>query len=83
MNFIELVNSSDNRRQKFVRDLFFVGCFTSLRYSDWQQIDREQIFIDDEFELLEILTTKTKQLVIIPLLPELENILKNITSNAL
>ena len=81
LNFSELqelikLDLSQNKRQEVVRDLFIVGCFTGLRYSDWHQIDQNQIFIDEDVELLEILTTKTKQLVIIPVLPELDAILK-------
>ena len=81
LNFAELqelikLDLSKNKRQEVVRDLFIVGCYTGLRYSDWHQIDKNQIFTDEGVELLEILTTKTKQLVIIPVLPELDAILK-------
>lgn len=67
---------SDNKRHEVVRDLFIVGCYSGLRYSDWHQVDKNQIFVDEDVELLEILTTKTKQLVIIPVLPELDAVLK-------
>ena len=58
-----------------VRDMFVVGCFTGLRQSNWDKINKETITVENEIELLEILTTKTKTLVYIPLLPPLKKVL--------
>lgn len=67
---------SDNTRLDKVRDLFIVGCYTGLRFSDWHKVNRGNIIIDDADELLEILTQKTGQLVYIPCLPELKAVLE-------
>lgn len=59
-----------------VRDLFIVGCYTGLRFSDWHKVNSKNIKIKEGVELLEILTKKTNQRVYIPCLPELKTILK-------
>ena len=58
------------------RDLFIVGCFTGLRYSDWSKVSRKNIINHEGVELLEIMTDKTDTLVVIPFLPELRAILE-------
>ncbi len=54
-----------------VRDMFLVGCFTGLRFSDYTQIKPENIqpqeHLGKTVECLVIVTQKTKQKVIIPL----------------
>ena len=70
---IALDLSSKPRWEK-VRDIFIVGCYTGLRFSDWHKIS-DSIIIDEGEKMLEILTTKTKQLVVIPILEELQKIL--------
>jgi len=59
-----------------VRDLFLVGCYTGLRYSDWHSVNKQNIIVEDDLELLNILTKKTSMSVFIPLLPELKAILE-------
>lgn len=81
MTFDELrelidIDLSDRPRWEKVRDLFVVGCFTGLRFSDWHKVSKESIEEENGEELLEVLTEKTKQLVMIPVLPELQTILE-------
>ncbi len=52
-----------------VRDLFIIGCFTGLRYSDFIRIKPENIVNEDDAYYINILTQKTSQKVIIPLKP--------------
>lgn len=54
---------SNNFKLERVRDLFVVGCFTGLRFSDFTQIRQENIKTD----YIQIKTKKTSQNVIIPL----------------
>lgn len=72
---------SDNEKLARVRDLFLVGCYTGLRFSDWNKIQREHIKMHEGVELLEVITQKTGTKVIIPFLPELEDILKKYNYN--
>lgn len=66
---------SDKPRLERIRDLFIVGCYTGLHFSDWHKIGRDQIIVDDGAELLELMTQKTSEPIVIPLLPELKEVL--------
>lgn len=57
------LNLSDNTRLERVRDLFLVGCWTGLRFSDFSTIEKRHI--QDEF--IEIRTKKTDETVVIPI----------------
>lgn len=59
-----------------VRDLFIIGCYTGLRYSDFIKIQPENIVIENGSSYINILTQKTSQKVIIPLKPIVLEILK-------
>jgi integrase len=54
---------SDNRRLEQVRDLFIVGAWTGLRFSDWASITPEDI-ADNRIRIAT--TQKTKEAVTIP-----------------
>jgi integrase len=66
-------NLSDNPKLEKVRDLFIVGCYTGLRFSDFSSIQPEQIYHDG---FLRIRTTKTDQNVVIPLHPIVKKIME-------
>lgn len=55
-----------------VRDLFIIGCYTGLRFSDFIQIKQENIF---ESNKIKIRTQKTGEMVIIPLHPFVREIM--------
>jgi site-specific recombinase XerD len=59
-----------------VRDLFIIGCFTGLRFSDYNQVTTENIQQHDKGILLKVRMTKTGQTVVIPLRNEVLQILK-------
>lgn len=70
LNEVELdaiynLDLSDREGLDRVRDLFLVGCWTGLRYSDWDKIRHENI--SDGF--LELKQQKTGGAVVIPLHP--------------
>ena len=54
------------------RDLFVIGCFTGLRFSDYSQIKNENIL---EGNKLKIRTQKTKDTVVIPISKAVNEIL--------
>ncbi|GAB5565169.1 MAG: site-specific integrase [Winogradskyella sp.] len=63
---------SDNPKLDKVRDLFIVGCYTGLRFSDFSEIKRENIIGN----MLKVKTIKTDQWVTIPLLEPVKAVLK-------
>ena len=72
---------SENLTLDKARDLFLVGAYTGLRFSDFSTIKPENIrtIYDHEgkpFEVLRITTKKTTEAVIIPLRPVVKEILQ-------
>ena len=70
------------------RDLFLIGCYTALRYSDYTNIRPENIVQTDHGQVIKLTTQKTGQTVIIPLhwivreiLQKYNNILPKAISN--
>jgi integrase len=62
---------SKNKKLDRVRDLFLVGCYTGLRFSDLSVLSNQNI--KDNF--IEIETQKTRESVAIPLHPIVRNII--------
>ena len=60
---------SENKRLEKVRDLFLIGAYTGLRYSDFTRIRPENIETIKGETILTITTQKTDQEVSIPLEP--------------
>jgi len=65
---------SNNARLDRVRDLFIIGCYTGLRFSDLSQLTPEK-FTEDGTRL-KIKTIKTGEIVVIPLHWTIKEILK-------
>ncbi|MHB8259919.1 MAG: phage integrase SAM-like domain-containing protein [Bacteroidia bacterium] len=65
---------SKNGELDKIRDLFIIGCYTGLRFSDLFMISNENL--TDENTKLRIKTEKTGELVIIPLHKYIREILK-------
>jgi len=61
-----------------VRDLFVLGCYTGLRFSDFTQIVKENIL---EGNKIKIRTQKTNELVVIPVHPFVKEILEKYDGN--
>jgi len=64
---------SQEKRFDIVRDLFLLGCYTGLRFSDFSKIQTE--YIDEKEQIIELHTRKTNQIVTIPILPQTKEIL--------
>lgn len=58
------------------RDLFLIGCYTALRYSDIRRIRPENIIKTDEGNQIQIFMQKTGEKAIIPIRPELWELLE-------
>ena len=63
---------SENPRLDRVRDLFMIGCWTGLRYSDWDKVKPQNI--EDGF--LELKQSKTGGAVVIPVHPTVSEIIE-------
>lgn len=66
----ELDLSEDTRLER-TRDLFIVGCFTGLRFSDFIQLKKENIIDGNK---IKIRTQKTGETVVIPLHPYVKTV---------
>lgn len=62
---------STDKRLEPIRDLFIVGCYTGLRYSDFSRLNEKHI----EGQFFKIKTMKTDQTVIIPIHPLVKEIM--------
>jgi integrase len=71
---INNIDLSEHKKLDVVRDLFLIGCYTGLRYSDYTNIKPKNIDIKNN--LLEIKTQKTGTTVAIPLHRTVKAILK-------
>jgi len=67
---------SENERLEKVRDLFLIGAYTGLRFSDFTSVRPEHISEEDGQHFLTVTTKKTGQNVTIPLFPEAEALLR-------
>lgn len=75
------INLSENQRLERVRDLFLVGCYTGLRFSDFSEIRPENILKKSNGFTIRIKTRKTDELVEIPLMPIVLEILRKYDNN--
>lgn len=82
LKLIQSLDLNNNLKLDRVRDLFLVGCWTGLRFSDFSDIKKENIKND----FIEIKTQKTGESVVIPIHDTVKQILqkyKGITHNSL
>jgi integrase len=57
------------------RDLFMIGCWTGLRFSDFSQLKLNNVVSIDGVECFKVKTQKTKDIVVIPVHPTVKEIL--------
>lgn len=62
---------------ELVRQLFVLACCTGLRFSDFINLKQSHIRTIAKVELIDLVTIKTEQRVIIPLHPYVKSILQN------
>jgi integrase len=77
LHLLNQLDLTDNKTLESVRDLFLVGCYTGVRYSDYDQLRKENI----KNGKLVIDTYKTGATVIIPLHPIVEAIFDKYDGN--
>lgn len=67
---LELLASRDLTNQPYldrVRDVFLIGCHTGLRFSDFIQLKKENLEQTPSGYVFNVITTKTKERVVIPI----------------
>lgn len=70
---------SNNKALERVRDLFVIGCYTGLRFSDLSQITTDN-FVNDGAQL-KVKTEKTGEIVVIPLHKTVKEIVAKYDNN--
>ena len=75
LKILEELDLTANPRLERVRDLFLIGCYSGLRFSDFSRLRPEHITTDKGQRMIEIDTQKTGEKVFIPLFPILETLL--------
>ena len=73
LKFIEQVDLSKEAKLDKVRDLFLIGCYTGLRFSDFSQLKSENIVASKN--MIQVRTQKTGTRVSIPLHPTVKRII--------
>ena len=76
---LEAFNLSDRPVDQKLRDVFLIGCHCALRYSDYSRIRPRHIktktINGKRRKVIDIITKKTGERVIIPINPDLDNLL--------
>jgi len=78
---LEALELADNPRLDQTRDLFLIGCFTGLRFSDYSRIKAEHLTNEDGVDMVSIVAKKGRKWVKIPLVPALKRILEKYDFN--
>ena len=79
---LEKADLSNNETFEKARDMFLIGCYTALRISDLMKINKDHIKEGSNGKFLDIISTKTKNSVSIPLSPNALKILKKYRMNS-
>ena len=80
LKIIDTYDLSNNARLEKVKDLFLLGCYTGLRFSDFSQIKEENI--NESRSIIQVRTQKTNERVAIPMNPVVKKILKKYNQQA-
>jgi hypothetical protein len=76
LKMISKADLSDSTHLQEVRDVFLAGCYTAQRYSDYSKINKSNIRVIAGKKVIELIQEKTGEKCLIPIMPELEAILK-------
>lgn len=74
---LEKIYKMDFLEKKYlerVRDLFLIGCYTGLRFSDFTQLKKENLVETKNGFVFDVLTNKTGERVIIPIKPVVKTV---------
>jgi hypothetical protein len=66
---------SEKKPYEIARDVFIIGCRTAQRFSDYSRISNENLKTNKDGQLLELIQIKTNEKIIIPVHPQVSQIL--------
>ncbi|MCW3108454.1 MAG: Integrase family protein [Segetibacter sp.] len=81
LNQLYKYDFSDKKRLEQVRDLFVFGAWVGLRFSDYSNIQPENIVLIEGEYFVKIITQKTKELVVVPFNPVVLQIFNKYKNN--
>lgn len=81
LNLLYDIDLKGKPNYELARDVFVIGCYTALRYSDYSRLKKENIKTKDGRNYIEIYTQKTNELVMIPIKPKVYTILEKYDFN--
>jgi len=76
LNKIYKLDLSKHPKLDQARDIFLIGAYTGLRVSDFNYLNKENIYEHNGETFLKVNTKKTTKKIVIPLRPEVKEILK-------
>ncbi|WP_298946132.1 phage integrase SAM-like domain-containing protein [uncultured Polaribacter sp.] len=76
LNKIYKLDLSKHPKLDQARNLFLIGAYTGLRVSDFNYLNKENIYEHNGETFLKVKTKKTPKKIVIPLRPEVKEILK-------
>lgn len=74
-SIIELDLSKDHKLE-IARDVFIIGCYTALRYSDYSRLSKEHIFEEGGTTIIKVYNKKTDKSTFAPFHPVVKQILE-------
>ena len=72
---------SKNKKLDNARDLFIIGAYTGLRVSDFNNLSKDNIEIQNGYKLLNLIVTKTNRPISIPIHPKVAGIITKNSGN--
>ncbi len=75
LQLIQALNLENKKKLERVRDLFLIGAYTGLRFSDFTKLKPKHFKKIGDKNIIEIITKKTSQKVIIPIHPIVNQII--------
>lgn len=72
----EIYNTELPTHQDRIRDLFIIANFIGVRWGDWYKMRPSNFFFEGDVEMIRISTSKTKEVVVIPINPVVKRIVE-------
>lgn len=80
---LENLDLSEMPSLERVRDMFILGCYTGLRFSDFNNISKGQFHHTPDGDILTIGTQKTNKQISLPILPPAQRVINKYTEDGI